>query len=53
MELSAHTLYPHGMPRTSDRSPTPALILGLVITLAAVVAYSGYITRQIDRKSVV
>jgi len=29
------------------RSPTPALILGLVITLAAVVAYSGYITRQI------
>ncbi|MGH9756923.1 MAG: hypothetical protein ACRD4M_04250 [Candidatus Acidiferrales bacterium] len=36
------------MPRTSDRSPTPALILGLVITLAAVVAYSWYITRQIS-----
>ena len=30
------------------RSPTPALILGLVITLAAVVAYSWYITRQIS-----
>jgi signal transduction histidine kinase len=31
----------------SRRSPTPALFLGLVITLAAVVAYSWYITRQI------
>jgi len=31
----------------SDRSPTFALILGLVITLAAVVAYSWYISRQI------
>jgi len=31
----------------STRSPTLALLLGLVITLAAVVAYSGYITRQI------
>jgi len=30
------------------RSPTPALILGLIITLAAVVAYSWYITRQIS-----
>ena len=30
------------------RSPTPALILGLVITLAAVVAYSWYITLQIS-----
>jgi signal transduction histidine kinase len=36
--------------RTSapDRSPTAGLILGLVITLAAVVAYSWYITRQIS-----
>jgi signal transduction histidine kinase len=36
--------------RTSapGRSPTPGLILGLVITLAAVVAYSWYITRQIS-----
>jgi len=30
------------------RSPTPALLFGLIITLAAVVAYSWYITRQID-----
>jgi signal transduction histidine kinase len=29
------------------RSPTTALLFGLVITLAAVVAYSWYITRQI------
>ena len=29
------------------RSPTPALLLGLVITLVTVVAYSAYITRQI------
>ena len=38
------------MARTSapGRSPTPGLILGLVITLAAVVAYSWYITRQIS-----
>jgi signal transduction histidine kinase len=40
-----------GVPRSpaprSRRSPTPALFLGLVITLAAVVAYSWYITRQI------
>ncbi|MFZ0561988.1 MAG: ATP-binding protein [Terriglobales bacterium] len=30
------------------RSPTRGLFLGLVITLAAVVAYSAYITRQIS-----
>ena len=29
-------------------SPTPRLLIGLVITLAAVVAYSFYITRQIS-----
>jgi len=29
------------------RSPTPALLLGLVITLATVVAYSWYISREI------
>ena len=33
---------------TPGRSPTPALILGLIITLAAVVAYSWYITLQIS-----
>ncbi len=31
----------------AQRSPTPALILGLILTLAAVVAYSSYITVQI------
>lgn len=38
------------MPRSPapDRSPTPGLFLGLIITLAAVVLYSGYITRQIS-----
>jgi signal transduction histidine kinase len=30
------------------RSPTPALLLGLVITLATVVGYSWYISRQIS-----
>jgi signal transduction histidine kinase len=32
----------------SGRSPTAALFLGLIITLAAVVAYSAYITHQIS-----
>ena len=36
-----------GVP-AQDRSPTFGLILGLVITLAAVVAYSRYISRQIS-----
>jgi signal transduction histidine kinase len=31
----------------TGRSPTPALILGLIVTLAAVFAYSAYITRKI------
>src|SRR5271154_7263583 len=35
-------------PLASGRSPTPGLFLGLVITLAAVVAYSWYITVQIS-----
>ena len=35
-------------PPASGRSPTAALLLGLIITLAAVVAYSGYIVRQIS-----
>src|SRR5450755_3382210 len=30
------------------RTPTRGLFLGLIITLAAVVVYSGYITRQIS-----
>jgi len=40
------SLVPHSS--ESHRSPTPGLFLGLVITLAAVVAYSAYITRQIS-----
>src|SRR5580698_2514948 len=32
----------------SHRTPTSGLFLGLLITLAAVVAYSGYITHQIS-----
>ena len=34
-------------PLASGNSPTPGLFLGLVITLAAVMAYSWYITVQI------
>lgn len=34
--------------RSARRSPTLGLFLGLVITLAAVVVYSAYITRQIS-----
>jgi signal transduction histidine kinase len=43
-------LYPRGVPSsvTSRQSPTRGLFLGLVITLAAVVAYSFYISRQIS-----
>ena len=43
-------MYPRGVPRplAPHRSPTPGLVLGLVITLAAVVACSGYITWQIS-----
>ena len=50
MELEAIALYPRGVPRplAPHRSPTPGLVLGLVITLAAVVACSGYITWQIS-----
>jgi signal transduction histidine kinase len=31
-----------------NSSPAPGLFLGLIITLAAVVAYSGYVTQQIS-----
>ncbi len=34
--------------QSNGRSPTRGLFLGLIITLAAVVAYSGYITSQIS-----
>lgn len=35
-------------PRAARRSPTPALLVGLVVTVAAVAAYSAYVTRQIS-----
>jgi signal transduction histidine kinase len=35
-------------PRVSARSPAPALLVGLIITLATVVAYSWYISGQIS-----
>jgi signal transduction histidine kinase len=34
--------------RSQERSPTPGLFIGLIITLGAVVAYSVYITFQIS-----
>jgi signal transduction histidine kinase len=48
LALPLPALYLHPVPRPSGHSPTPGLILGLIITLAAVVAYSWYITRQIS-----
>ncbi|HLV87249.1 MAG TPA: ATP-binding protein [Candidatus Sulfotelmatobacter sp.] len=45
----AAALYARGVPRASspDRSPTLGLLLGLLITLSAVLAYSAYITWQV------
>jgi hypothetical protein len=36
------------VPRSTGTSPTSALLLGLIVTLVAVVAYSWYITVQIS-----
>lgn len=47
MELGGGALYARFVQRAQGRSPTPALIFGLIITLAAVAAYSWYITIQI------
>ena len=49
MTCSGLALYARGVPRlrSSKRSPTLGLLLGLIITLAAVVAYSGYITWRV------
>jgi signal transduction histidine kinase len=46
----AQPLYARGVPRASstDRSPTVALLLGLLITLSAVLAYSAYISWQVN-----
>jgi len=42
-------LYPRDVarPPSPERSPTLGLLLGLIVTLAAVVAYSAYITWQV------
>ena len=42
-------MYSRGVPRppSPERSPTLGLLLGLAITLAAVIAYSAYITWQV------
>lgn len=45
---SRSTLYASAVVEPTHRSPTPGLILGLVITLAALVSYSAYITHQIS-----
>jgi signal transduction histidine kinase len=46
---AAWPLYARGVPRppSPERSPTLGLLLGMIITLAAVIAYSAYITRQV------
>jgi signal transduction histidine kinase len=41
-------LYACGVQGSSERSPTPGLFVGLLITVAVVVAYSWYITQQIS-----
>src|SRR5271167_4856733 len=48
--LRALALYPLCVPQQFrlERSPTMPLLLGLVITLAAVVAYTAYITHQLS-----
>lgn len=42
-------MYPRGVarPPSPERSPTLGLLLGLIVTLAAVLAYSAYITWQV------
>ena len=43
-------MYPRGVSRSPspERSPTLGLLLGLIVTLAAVLAYSAYITWQVE-----
>ena len=50
LEVAGFRLYSRGVsrPPAPDRSPTPGLILGLVVTLAAVMGYTGYISWQIS-----
>jgi signal transduction histidine kinase len=48
LEIGWASLYACHVQSTSARSPTSGLFIGLIVTLAAVVAYSLYISRQID-----
>lgn len=48
MEPSNSAVYARGVQSSWLRSPSAGLFLGLVITLAAVVAYSWYTTQQIS-----
>lgn len=48
MDGNQLALYSQGVLRSTGRSPTLGLILGLVITVAAVVAYSWHTTVQIS-----
>jgi signal transduction histidine kinase len=48
LDPAARALYAHGVHSSSLRSPSAGLFLGLVVTLAAVVAYSWYTTQQIS-----
>ncbi len=49
MTCLGQPLYPRGVarPPSPERSPTLGLLLGLSVTLAAVLAYSAYITWQV------
>jgi len=46
--LATWPLYACGVQGSSERSPTPGLFVGLLITVAVVVAYSWYITQQMS-----
>ena len=48
MDPPARALYALGVQSSPLRSPSAGLFLGLVVTLAAVVAYSWYTTQQIS-----
>lgn len=48
MDAAAQALYALGVQSSPLRSPSAGLFLGLIVTLAAVVAYSWYTTRQIS-----
>jgi signal transduction histidine kinase len=48
LEIGQSSLYACLVLSPSARSPTSGLLAGLIVTLAAVIAYSWYISRQID-----